>query len=389
MLHHMGITINEVQIICVTLMGLMSLLIGFLLPHFLILERVYNQARKILTAGLVLICIHYGIQYILHKSGSPAVDTRSIINLTFGFPVSYCFIMTQFYLQRHGNVKLWVWIYPVVLYAAAMIIISTSLYMDNPPLSVSAATVTMSILYAIQLISGSALHFREYYRIKEFIRINGYSPLETLNRWTKWSIFLIGIVSVGLPIMTFNSNLAMRSAYGIYSISAAFFYLFCFIGYGLSKGPNEVEEFDSSAPDFDEKAYESYFFNRKALDLNEKDLGYVNQSISKWVEQKNFLKPGLTVKSVAEELNIQRSQLSAWLLSSKYKQFNLWINFMRINEAKSIIQKHPNWSNETVAMACGFTNRSYFQRQFREITGTTPSKWEAKQRLSEPTSKLK
>ena len=36
---------------------------------------------------------------------------------------------------------------------------------------------------------------------------------------------------------------------------------------------------------------------------------------------------------------------------------------------------HAEWSNEAVARDCGFTDRSYFQRKFKELTGQTPAEW--------------
>ena len=40
-----------------------------------------------------------------------------------------------------------------------------------------------------------------------------------------------------------------------------------------------------------------------------------------------------------------------------------------------MIREHPDWSNETIARQCGFSDRTYFQRKFKEITGMTPSEY--------------
>ena len=46
---------------------------------------------------------------------------------------------------------------------------------------------------------------------------------------------------------------------------------------------------------------------------------------------------------------------------------------LRIDEAKRVIVSHPDWSNESVAEHCGFSDRTYFQKKFKEKTGMTPA----------------
>ena len=43
------------------------------------------------------------------------------------------------------------------------------------------------------------------------------------------------------------------------------------------------------------------------------------------------------------------------------------------------VKEHPDWSNEAVARGCGFTDRSYFQRKFKDLTGQTPAEWRVKE----------
>lgn len=40
-----------------------------------------------------------------------------------------------------------------------------------------------------------------------------------------------------------------------------------------------------------------------------------------------------------------------------------------------LLTEHAEWSNEAIARECGFTDRSYFQRKFKELTGRTPAEW--------------
>jgi len=78
--------------------------------------------------------------------------------------------------------------------------------------------------------------------------------------------------------------------------------------------------------------------------------------------------------TIAGEMGIAREQLSAWL-SRHHIDYAGWLNRLRIEKAKELLNEHPEWSNEAVARECGFTDRSYFQRKFKELTGRTPADW--------------
>ena len=76
--------------------------------------------------------------------------------------------------------------------------------------------------------------------------------------------------------------------------------------------------------------------------------------------------------SVAAEIGIPQYQLSAWLKQQNYK-YSEWMTSLRIDEAKQVLKEHPDWSNESVAEHCGFSDRTYFQKKFKEKTGMTPA----------------
>jgi len=66
--------------------------------------------------------------------------------------------------------------------------------------------------------------------------------------------------------------------------------------------------------------------------------------------------------------------LAAWLKQTG-RRYNDWLADLRINEAKRVLKEHPEWSNEFVAEHCGFNDRSYFQRKFKEKTGLSPAEY--------------
>ncbi len=99
----------------------------------------------------------------------------------------------------------------------------------------------------------------------------------------------------------------------------------------------------------------------------------------KILESKIFLKEGITLVEIAQYLNVSRTTLSGFINSEENRNFNTWINEMRIEEAKKMMISMPNGTISEIARKTGFSEQSNFSRQFKQITGETPSVWKKSQ----------
>jgi PAS domain S-box-containing protein len=90
--------------------------------------------------------------------------------------------------------------------------------------------------------------------------------------------------------------------------------------------------------------------------------------------EKLYLCSDLTLKKVADSLNTNTKYLSQVVNHQAGYNFQQFINFYRVEEAKHKIVK-DSLSNLTlygIAMQCGFKNKSTFYKVFKEVTGFTP-----------------
>lgn len=101
-----------------------------------------------------------------------------------------------------------------------------------------------------------------------------------------------------------------------------------------------------------------------------------------WSELKNqiiankyYLKAGITIEEMAHYLKIGRTTLSSFINKEEQKNFNLWINSLRIEEAKQLLLEHPDYSLTEIAEQVGYSEPSNFSRQFKIITSESPSVW--------------
>ena len=177
-----------------------------------------------------------------------------------------------------------------------------------------------------------------------------------------------------MPIMILSTNLTLRSIYGIFSLLVVFFYVFSFIGYALTDDVS-ISSVSIAQDNKTHKQKEKDCILEKDQHPHEKKRIEIETAISNFVQSRNYTETGITLKDVATEIGITRYALNNWLQTTEFKQFNNWLMSLRIDEAKRLMLEHPDWSNETVSKACGFSNRTYFQSQFNDRVGMTPCQW--------------
>ena len=89
--------------------------------------------------------------------------------------------------------------------------------------------------------------------------------------------------------------------------------------------------------------------------------------------EKPYLAEGLTLAKVADEIGISPRSLSGFLNDIYEMNFNAWINNLRIEEVKRLIDAGTGKSMTDLAVMAGFTDLSAMSRIFKRITGITPS----------------
>jgi AraC-like DNA-binding protein len=96
------------------------------------------------------------------------------------------------------------------------------------------------------------------------------------------------------------------------------------------------------------------------------------KKVEKWISKKQFVQNDISIKDVSEQLKTTRRYLSEYINKNKQKNFNEWINDMRINEAKILLLQYPNRTISEISTMTGFNSTSYFGQLFLKATGYTP-----------------
>lgn len=95
-------------------------------------------------------------------------------------------------------------------------------------------------------------------------------------------------------------------------------------------------------------------------------------------DEKWYLEPGLTIRDVAARMGSNETYISRALNQGQGESFNTFINGLRINHAKDLIQTQSG-SLLTIAFDSGFNSKATFNRVFKIQTGQTPSQFKTSQ----------
>ena len=101
----------------------------------------------------------------------------------------------------------------------------------------------------------------------------------------------------------------------------------------------------------------------------------IRNIILEWTERedKPYLRESLSIKEVADEMNISSRLLSEYINSIYNINYNTWINSLRIKEVIRLLQDKPEMPLSQIAIETGFGDQSILGKSFKRIVGKTPS----------------
>lgn len=183
---------------------------------------------------------------------------------------------------------------------------------------------------------------------------------EKLRPFEKWILAICGIV-----LLLFSSYVWAYSGItkGSYIMGALIFSVtIYFVVFTLlyRKKTNDLSSF--SAQKYADKK------------LNDEEAQLMIGKLKKMMTEKELFKnPNLKINDLAKEINIPGHQLSQLLNNNIEKNFTLFVNEYRINEACKMLSTNTNFTIDAIGNEVGFNSRSTFFAAFKKIKGMTPS----------------
>ena len=223
------------------------------------------------------------------------------------------------------------------------------------------------LYYIFILFKYTSLFYNTFKEYKQ--RMDNYFSEQEWKRlkWVNFSFYYALVVGIMALISILSPNVIFVF-FKVFVIPFYVYYGFQLINYGFKYQSLKlicipVEEDDKSNGDI----------NIRSASYN--DLEFL---LEQWIEQKGYLKAGITIAQVAGELNTNRTYLSGYINTYKKQTFREWINLLRIDEAKRLMLENQTSPVNEIGKMVGFNDKSNFTRQFTKITGNSPSQWKNK-----------
>ena len=335
-------------------------------------RKTLNHARWLMVGCTGLLGLQFLAQMVLGLRTTGHVAQAVALNVACFIPCSAMMSLAIMYLLREWHVT-WLdrWI-GLFAWIPALALLYIGLSTDGHPLMAKEVQVSWPQIGSTLFFAGLQLYYfiRHMYEMQQLHRaLDSYFDRDAYGmlRWMRLSFILLTLMALFAPIVILSNGLPL-ALYGLFTLCGFFYFVDSFGLYVVSSSAKRVMEADQNARKEEEVAAE--MTDRQPGD-SETDLRVVH-AVERWIECGGYLKNGINMPSVASEIGIPQYQLSGWLKQQKFK-YSEWMTSLRIDEAKRVIKSHPDWSNESVAEHCGFSDRTYFQKKFKEKTGMTPA----------------
>lgn len=331
-------------------------------------SRGYENMRWGVIAALLLLTLHYFLQ-IRFGFRAQGPDVGAVINTLFYPPATYIFSYSFVRLASHRSFQR-----RFILVASGSMLVIVGCFIGG---YLYYGSLHMPVaLYAMGTCFFASIVFCIVYPRKEISRMRQLADDESGQLQVQYKLFLntssnlLYGASLVMSLSIYFTPLVF--VVGSLNLIAMLFFVTSFIALGFNiKGVSQIinTEIEEPALSGNENVVEE---PKPTLSNEQKE--HISELIADWRQQQGFGVSDLNSTTLATRLNIPKRILVQYLREVEGKTFRIWLSDLRLEEAKLLILQHPDYSNETIAEACGFS-RSHLQVKFKESTGLTTNDW--------------
>ena len=331
--------------------------------HAAISYRELNRAQRYLGLFLLvsmLLFLYHAIYFSTNAHGYNAWTVIYSWTTLTTYPLYYLYIKTTTDYHKPGKTETALLFVPGFIAAIASISVLTSgLRQEIADTFITIVRPIQTILICVMSLIKLTAFDRSVY--------DSYSEVE--GKTAKPIIVLVGVQFIAAICTVVLSILGQRYFIGkaVLAVPSVLFagtiYAIAYVGFRYRFGAYQMEN----------ELKEDYIPEKK--DDDNSDSVLFNVILEKMEKEKIFLQPGLSVVDLAKSVGSNRTYVSNCINSHSGKSFATFVNTYRVEYAKTIMEKDSKLSIAQVSERSGFASEESFRRNFKAITGQSPSSW--------------
>ena len=332
----------------------------------------YLRSRRIMGCALLLLAANYAVHFFFELRFRD-VHAAILMNLSTYFLCYWLFssalttLLDRFYIT-HRRLRFHLTAWGLFSLLAGVILLG---------LPEGTAQMTGLALMAVWLVCyGLWLARRLIRAYRRAVRLFDDTHSDDIGAYIRWmSVFTwwAVIFGVGCGLLTFLPD---RYVFlWILSSVPFYIYLYCsYMNYLLfyeqveqaleEEMPSEEEAADMINPEERLPGHEARPVHTD-----------IAARLSGWIAAGGYLRPGLTIRELADELHTNRTYLSEYIKATYDRSFRDWISGLRIDHAKQMLLRSPELTILEIAERSGFLSPSHFMRTFKEHEACSPARW--------------
>lgn len=336
----------------------------------------YICSRRIMGVAMLLLAANYSVHFF-YGIRFKNVNAAILMNMSTYFLCYWLFssalttLLNRFYITRRRLLThIGLWVLFSVLSAIVLFRLPEGMVQKTGLL----AMATWLVIYGFVLARRLILAYRRAVKIFDNTHSDNIGAyIRWLSVFTYWAV----VFGVGCGLLTFLPD---KYIY-VWILSSIPFYIYlfhCYQNYMLfyEKVENAME---SEIVSEDDILCEADTAEDAANDMPS-CYAEIAESIKGWIDNEGYLRPGLTIKELADTLHTNRTYLSGYINTSLNTTFRDWITRLRIDYAKQRMTNHPEQKIAEIAEASGFMSQSHFMKTFKDKEGCSPAKWKKAQK---------
>ena len=327
----------------------------------------YERSRWMIVVALIGLAIQYAVQMLF---GFRAADDSlgAIVNILIYTPCFSLISMGIYNIETTSSKLRKMILMCSGIYAAIIVVFCVGISLHHS-LYIREGLYLMLTLFCVSVFYCIYMIIQEMIRRKNMLETMAATDLLPYVRYSRASVIILWLAVLAMPVAIFSTTLLY--IVGPAELLALLFFNLTFIALGSSYIPTEElldkeENIQRCGGAKEEKPLQQ---------LPEDRRNFIQNSLDQWCMDLGYKDCNVNMLTLSRTLCISKNELSLFFDQCLHSNFRIWLSEIRLNAAKKMMLKYPDYSNDIISAECGFSCRTHLYRIFKTKEDCSPTEW--------------